>query len=61
MLVIIGIKIIISISNKIKMIKIYIKFIDILIFLLFKLLNPHSILFIEFLFEIDLLMKFKIE
>lgn len=47
-----------SISNKIKIIKIYIKFIFKLIFLLLKLLNPHSILFKLFLYLIKLLIKY---
>lgn len=46
-----------SISNKIKMIIIYRKFIDIFIFLLFKLLKPHSILLNMFFFFLKLFIK----
>lgn len=46
-----------SISNKIKIIIIYKKFIDIFNFLLFKLLKPHSILLNKFFFFLKLFIK----
>lgn len=55
-----GINIIISISNKINIIIIKMKFIDILIFLLFKLLNPHSILLNIFFFFLKLFIIWNI-
>lgn len=56
MFIIKGIIIINSISNKIKIIIINIKFIEKLNFLLLKLLNPHSILLNIFFFFIILLI-----
>ena len=54
MFIIIGIKIISSISNKIKIIMINKKFIEKLFFILFKLLKPHSMLLKKFFFCIKL-------
>ena len=46
-----------SMSNIMKIIIMYRKFIDILIFLLLKLLNPHSMLLKLFLFFLKLLIN----
>ena len=60
-LIINGNIIIISISNKMKIIIINIKFIEKFIFLLFKLLKPHSILFNIFFFLLKLLINLYID